>query len=169
MTPSTSNKSFLSNNKFDFTIQRLPNLSFFVQEITLPDFALNSTEIQSPFTAIKMPGNQLVFGELNVTFIMDEDFQAWFDLYTWMSNLGNPEDFDKRGILTNVPGKLNSVTSDASLIIKTNSNNPNVIVEFKDIYPISVSSLTFSSVQSQEFLTTSCSFAYTSYSAKRYI
>lgn len=162
------NKSFLSNNKFEFSIQRMPNLSFFVQEITLPDYSLSSTEIATPFTTIKSPGNQISFGELSVSFILDEDFQSWFDLYTWMSNLGNPDDFNKRGILTEVAGKLNSVTSDASLIIKTNSNNPNVIIEFKDIYPTFISSLTFSSVQSQEFLTTTCSFAYTSYSAKRY-
>lgn len=159
------NKSFLSNNKFDFTIKRLPNLTFFVQGISLPEISLNTTDVSTPFTRVSLPGNQLSYGQLNITYIIDENMESWFELYNWMNSLGNPESFDKRGNLTDIPGKTNSVTSDAALIIKTNANNPNIIINFKDVYPASLSDVTFTSTETQEFLTTSCTFSYTHYIA----
>lgn len=166
---SPANKSFLSNNKFDFTIQRLPNLVFFVQSVNLPGITLTQNNIQTPFTQVNLPGNQLEYGELSLTLIMDEDFQAWFEMYNWMNALGNPDSYNKRGSLTDTPGKINSVTSDAALIVKTNANNPNIVIDFKDIFPTSLSDLTFATTESQDFLTITTSFNYTSYSARRYI
>lgn len=163
-----ANKSFLSNNKFDFTIQRLSNLVFFVQSVNLPSITLTQSNIPTPFTQVNIPGNQLEYGDLSLTLIMDEDFQAWFELYNWMNALGNPNSYDKRGSLTETPGRINSVTSDAALIVKTNANNPNIIIDFKDIFPTSISDLTFATTESQDFLTVSISFGYTSYSARRY-
>ena len=162
------NKSFLSNNKFEFSIQRLPNFTFFVQSVNIPSLTLFDSRIASPFTRVQVPGNQIDYGELSLTVIMDEDFHAWFELYNWMTNLGNPESYDKRGTLTNTAGRINSVTSDASLIVKTNSNNPNFIINFKDVFPVSMSDLTFSTTESQDFLTISSTFSYTSYSARKY-
>lgn len=159
------NKSFLSNNKFEFTIKRLPNLTFFVQGISLPEISLSTTDVPTPFTRVSLPGNQLSFGQLTITYIIDENMESWFELYNWMNSLGNPDSLDKRGNLTDTPGKTNSVTSDAALIIKTNANNPNIIINFKDIYPSSLSEVTFTSTDTQEFLTTSCTFSYTSYTA----
>ncbi len=162
-----TNKSFLSNNKFEFAISRLPNFTFFVQNISLPDISLSSSEIPTPLVRLKLPGNQLEYGQLAMTFIVDEDMQSWFELYDWMTNLGNPDSFDKRGSLTDQPGKNNSTTSDATLFIKTNSNNPNIVIDFKDIYPISLSELAFSSTETQEFITCSSTFAYSFYTAKK--
>lgn len=162
------NKSFLSNNKFEFTMQRLPNLVFFVQSVNLPEIALTQNGVPSPFTQVKVPGNQLVYGEISLTLMMDEDFLSWFEIYNWMSFLGNADSYNKRGPLSDSPGRINSVTSDAALIIKTNSNNPNIVVDFKDCFPTNLSELTFTSTESHDFLTFNATFGYTSYSARRY-
>jgi hypothetical protein len=155
------NPSFLPNNKYEFVIERLPNFTFYVQGVLLPSITLGATQTPTPFTTVYTPSNQLTYEQLQITYIVDEDMLSWFELYSWMTNLGNPTSFDKLGILTSQPGKKNSITSDATLLIKTNSNNTNVEVKFVDIFPIELTGFQFSTSEAQDFQTTSATFAFT--------
>jgi len=158
-----TNKSCLSNNKYEFVIDRLPHVTFFIQSIVIPDVSLNGTQVPSPYVSVPIPGNILNFGELQVTYIMDEDMKAWREIYDWMYNLGNPESQNKIGDLTQTPGRRNSVTSDATLLIKSNANNPRIKFTFKDIFPTTLGGVTLSSAEGQEFLTSTISFLYSHY------
>ena len=158
------NKSFLSDNKFEFAIQRLPNLTFFIQSINLPAITLLSTTVNNPFVATPVPGNQLVFGQLTAGIIVDENLEGWTEIYNWITQLGNPETKDKIGNLTKTPGRNNSITSDATLIIKTNANNPNKLITFKDLFPVEIGEISFTSAGgTHEFTTTSVTFGYSYY------
>jgi hypothetical protein len=157
------NKSFLSNNKFDFVLDRIPNFTFFVQSVNLPSLALQSTTVNTPFAQLSIPGNQLSFGQLTMSFMIDENMQSWYELYNWMFQLGNPTSLNKRGQLTGVPGSNTSITSDGTLFIKTNSNNPNWKVNFYEMYPNDLGDITFSTTDSQEFVTSTVTFNYTYY------
>ena len=161
-----TNKSFLSNNKYEFVIQRLPHVTFFIQSITIPDVTLGGTQVSTPFVNLPLPGDTLQYSELQLTYIMDEDMQSWREIYEWMFNLGNPESRNKIGALTQIPGRINSVTSDASLLVKSNSNNPRVKFIFKDIFPTTLGGVTLSSSEGQEFLTSTISFLYSYYSVE---
>jgi len=158
-----TNKSFLSNNKYEFVIDRLPHVTFFIQSVVIPDVSLVGTQVPSPYVSVPIPGNILNYGELTVTYIMDEDMKAWREIYDWMYNLGNPESRNKIGDLTQTLGRRNSVTSDASLLIKSNANNPRVKFTFKDIFPTTLGGLTLSSTEGQEFITSTISFLYSHY------
>jgi hypothetical protein len=138
-----------------------------VQSVNLPSLALQSTTVNTPFAQLSIPGNQLSFGQLSLSFIIDEDMQSWYELYSWMFTLGNPTSINKRGNLTDEPGKTNSVTSDGTLFIKTNSNNPSWKVNFVDMYPNDLGDITFSTTESQEFLTSTVTFNYTYYQVTR--
>jgi hypothetical protein len=158
------NKSFLSDNKFEFVIQRLPNLTFFVQGINLPGITLLSTTVNNPFVATPIAGNQLVFGQLTANILVDENLEGWTEIYNWITQLGNPEGLNKLGTLTKVPGKNNSITSDATLIIKTNANNPNKLITFKDLFPVEIGEISFNAAgATHEFSTTSVTFGYSYY------
>ena len=161
------NRSFLSNNKFDFTLDRIPNFTFLVQSVSLPGMALTSSNFQTPLANIQIPGTQLGFTPLSISFIVDEDMESWYELYNWMFQLGNPESNNKRGTLTGVPGASNHIVSDAKLIIKTNSNNPNWRVRFHDLFPTDLGEINFSTTETQEFITSSATFAYTYYELER--
>ena len=158
-----TNKSFLSNNKYEFVIDRLPHVTFFIQSVVIPDVSLVGTQVPSPYVSVPIPGNILNYGELQVNYIMDEDMKAWREIYDWMYNLGNPESRNKIGDLTQTLGRRNSVTSDASLLIKSNANNPRVKFTFKDIFPTTLGGLTLSSNEGQEFITSTISFLYSHY------
>ena len=165
LTTTPANRSFLSNNKFDFVLRRIPNFTYFVQAVNLPSLSLQSTTINTPFSALSVPGNQISFGTLSLTFIVDEDMQSWYELYNWIFKLGNPKGFDKRGGLKDNDKLLDSVTSDAILFIKTNANNPNFKIEFYGVYPTELGDMQFSSVDNQEIITSTATFNYTYYEA----
>lgn len=167
MTTTIPNKSFLSNNKYEFVINRLPNVVFFLQSVNIPNIALGITTTQTPFVQIPKPSNTLTFEPLNVNYIVDENMESWFEIYNWMMNLGNPESMNKLGTLTKVPGKNNSITSDATLLIKTNSNNPNIKFTFYDIFPTDLNGVQLTSTEGQEFLTSTITFSYTYYIAEK--
>lgn len=158
-----TNKSFLSNNKYEFVIDRLPHVTFFIQSVVIPDVSLVGTQVPSPYVSVPIPGNILNYGELQVTYIMDEDMRAWREIYDWMYNLGNPESKNKIGDLTQTLGRRNSVTSDASLLVKSNANNPRVKFTFKDIFPTTLGGVTLSNAEGQEFITSTISFLYSHY------
>ena len=84
------NRSFLSNNKFDFILRRIPNFTYFVQAVNLPSLSLQSTTINTPFSALSVPGNQISFGTLTLTFIVDEDMQSWYELYLSLIHISEP-------------------------------------------------------------------------------
>lgn len=157
------NKSFLSNNKYEFVIQRLPNVVFFVQSINLPNITLASTQTQSPFVQINTPGGILTFEQLTINYIVDEDMNSWREIYNWITALGNPTSKNKIGNLEFSPGKLNHITSNASLLVKSNSNNSNLKFTFNDLFPIELGGVQFSSIETQEFLTSSITFLYDYY------
>jgi hypothetical protein len=157
------NKSFLSNNKFDFVLDRIPNFTFFVQSVNLPSLTLQSTTVNTPLVQLSIPGNQLTFGQLTLNFIVDENMQSWYELYDWIIQLGNPVSLNKIGNLNEEPGNNFSITSDGTLFIKTNSNNVLWKVNFIDMYPNDLGDITFSATESQEFLTSTATFNYTYY------
>jgi hypothetical protein len=161
MSASPINPSFLSNNKFEFVIERLPQFTFYVQGINVPSISMSPTQIPSPWTQMYMPSNQLTYEQIQVTYTVDEDMKSWFELYNWMTNLGNPETLDKLGTLTSTPGKVNSAMSDATLIAKTNANNANIKFTFVDMFPIELTGFQFGASEGHDFQSTVVTFAYT--------
>jgi hypothetical protein len=161
------NKSFLSNNKFEFVLGRIPNFTFFVQGVNLPGLTLQSSSINTPFSAVSIPGNQITFGTLSLSFIVDEDMQSWYELYSWIFQLGNPKGYNKVGTLTGQPGSVTSTTSDATLILKSNANNPNFQFNFFDVYPTELGDMSFTTTDNQEFVTSTATFNYGYYEAVR--
>ena len=167
MTPNPSNRSFLSNNKYELVINRLPNVVFFLQALNLPNITLSNVITPTPFVELKKPGNQLRYEDLTVNYILDEDMQAWLEIYNWMMNLGNPETKNKIGSLSKEPGKINSVTSDMSILIKTNANNSNIKVTFYDAFPTDLGGVQLTSTEGQDFLTSTITFTYNYYKVEK--
>ena len=165
LTTIPANRSFLSNNKFDFVLKRIPNFTFLVQSVNLPGLSLLSTSINTPFSAVSIPGNQITFSSLTLSFIVDEDMESWLELYNWIVQLGNPKGYNKVGTLTGKPGSVTSTTSDATLFIKSNSNNSNLRFDFVDVYPTDLGEMSFTTTNNQEFVTSTVTFNYGYYEA----
>jgi hypothetical protein len=161
------NKSFLSPLGFKFTIQRLPHVNYFCTSAELPDIAMGQIDtVENTFVKLPVPGDKLVFGLLNLRFRVDEDMKNFREIYDWLIGLGYPDNFSQSASLRGGNGILpqGEVYSDGSLIITTSSFQPNIEVRFVDMYPVSLSSVTFNLEQSDiEYLQADVNFAYRKY------
>jgi hypothetical protein len=72
---------------------------------------------------------------------MDEAMNIYREIYDWMVGLTKPESFEQYRLLKeSQPG----LYSDASLIVLSSKNNPIVEYKFKDIFPVAMSNVQLS-------------------------
>ena len=149
-----SELDFLRPNGFKFQVHNMPNVSFFCQAANIPEISTGFPTQNTPLVDIPFPGDKLQFGELIIRFLIQEDMTNYRELYAWLRGLGFPErhkefsDYiksqDYRTATTNKRNKeAVAQVSDATLFVLDSNNNPNVRIQFKDAFPISLSGLDF--------------------------
>jgi hypothetical protein len=167
-TKNPSNQSFAQANKFQLNFERLPEMTFFCQNVNLPGVSTNPITHPTPFVDLSFAGDKLQYENFNVQFIVDEDYVSWLSLYDWMVGITFPENFQQYQNLETRYNKLPTGSdsglpaySDAILTINTNKNNPNVKFQFIDLFPISLSAVNLSYEESPEtILTATATFSY---------
>ena len=146
--PIPSNINPLSPNGFLFTITKLPEVSFFCQQVNLPGIMLGEPEFANPFSKQPIPGDNITFDVLNVQFLVDEEMKNYTAIYDWLIGLGFPENYDQYkelvGSRARGESELRANFSDATLIILGANNTRIKEVYFKDLFPTSLESLIFS-------------------------
>jgi len=159
------NKSFLSPIGFRFNVQKLPHVNYFCTSAEIPDIAMGQIDtVNNTFIKLPVPGDKLTFGVLNVRFMVDEDMKNFLEIYDWMVALGYPDNFSQYESIARGIQNVGEVYSDGSLIITTSQYKPNVEVKFIDMYPVSLSALSFDiSVTDVEYLQADVGFAYRKY------
>lgn len=167
--PVPDNINPLSPNGFKFSITKLPELTFFAQEVNLPGLQLGEPEFGTPFARVPVPGETLTYDTFEIRFLIDERMKNYKALYGWLIALGFPENYNQYTNFIeqdqiNTISELAANYSDATLQILTNTNNPNQVVQFYDIFPISLSSLTFQTLnQDVNYLGASATFKFSYY------
>ena len=160
-----TNKNFLSPLNFKFQIKKAPYVNFFIQQVNIPSILLQSPEKGNPFVNIPYPGEHLKFGELKISFKVDEDLKNYLEIHNWITSLGKPENFDQYKTIQDKPiATGEGIYSDISLIVLSSSKMANYEIVFVDAYPITVSDLTFNTVDDTvNYVTASATFKYTYY------
>jgi len=165
------NRNYLSPVGFKFTLAKEPKVSFFCTSSKIPEISLQ-IETQSTYLKdIDVPGDKITYGDLSLKFLVDEDLINYMAIHNWLTGLGFPESAqDYRDLLTNQddltqPLDPKRAFSDGSLYILDSNYNTSAIVKFKDLFPVSLSSLEFDSTQTDiQYFTAQASFKYTIYS-----
>jgi len=132
--------NLLNRNYFRFTIQRIPNFERFVRSVLVPPFRFG--ELVQPTTLnldIKIAGGDFTFLPLQVGFVLDERFLSYIELYNWMTSIGM---FKHESMI-----EKNAVTSDATLLVTNSAYRPQYRIVFKDLYPIALGELDFTSAE----------------------
>lgn len=164
-----TNKNFLSPLGFKFQIKKSPNLNYFVQTVTLPSLSLGTVEVENPFVKIPFPGDKLNYGQLEVSFKVDEDLQNYLEIHNWLVGIGYPDNFLQRRDIEAAPVITGEgVYSDITLVILTSSMNSNYEITYKDCYPTNLSELQFDTTSNDvDYLTCTATFAYRAYTLKK--
>ena len=175
---------YASPTQFKFSINQLPKVEFFTVAANIPDLSLSDVVIPTPFKQIPVLGQNLTYGNLSLTFIVDEFLENYRELHEWLTGIGFPKsrqqfkDFRSNTSNTGSPsatpvqdvGKVGKTVpdaamfSDATLTVLSNKNNPIVEVRFSNLYPVSLGALEFNQGATDvEYLTTSADFTYQLY------
>lgn len=163
------NKNMLSPIGFQFSIQRLPTMNFFVQSVTLPGITASTIDQVTPLRSIPTPGDKIEYSELEVVFKIDEDMRNYIEVFEWIRALGFPDTFHQYKELDDQPSFTGGgIYSDASLTILSSAMNPNVRIEIQDLFPISLTPIEMSATNSDvEYIEATATFRFLGYSFKR--
>lgn len=168
--PIPANINPLQANGFLFGITKLPEISFFCQEVNLPDLQAPPAEMPTPLVAVPIPGEILTFGELSVTFLITDDMSNYIAVHNWMVGLGFPESHEQyKNFINNRTDAVNtnellSGYSDGVLQILNSSNNVARTIRFTDLFPTSLTQIQLqSTVTDTMYLASNATFRYTTY------
>ena len=168
------NRNFLSPVGFKFGLKRSPAVAFFCNEANIPSIDLGIAEQPSYLEDIPIPGDKIQFGDLSLRFLVDEDLKNYMEIQNWIRGLGYPEslqefqDLDDSGNLTDAFGffkqSRDDIYSDGTLQILSSNLVPQFQVQFSDLFPYSLSTITFDATDTDiEYFTADVSFKYTIY------
>ena len=164
------NRNFLSPTGFKFGLKRSPGVAFFCNQANIPSLDLGVAEQPSYLKDIPLPGDKMQFGDLNLRFLVDEDLVNFMEIQNWMRGLGFPEslaefnDLKNEAILGPMGKSTEDVYSDGTLQILSSNLIPKFQVVFNDLFPYSLSTVTFDATDTDiEYFTADVSFKYTIY------
>ena len=165
------NRNFLSPSGFKFSLKRSPKVAFFCNQANIPDLTLGIAIQPTYLKDIDTPGDKIVFGDLNLRFMVDENLENYMEIQNWIRGLGYPEslqeiyDLQNNG-LTNpkYAQKSMDIYSDGTLQVLSSNFVPNFQIKFSDLFPYSLTTLAFTATDSDvQYFTAEVGFKYTIY------
>ena len=165
---SPDSKNFLSPVGFKFIIQRIPTVEFFCQTVNIPEISIGSRQIETRVKAYDVPGDKMTFGDLNLTFLINENMDNYYEVYKWMKGLANPRhenEFFEYLAGVDEPGRQSNfekATTDARLLVLDSNFNTITTTVFMDLFPVSLSGVRFSADPTDiNYVTADVTFKYT--------
>lgn len=163
--PIPDNITPLSPNGFMFNITKLPSLSFFCQQVNIPGITLGAPEFGNPFNVQPIPGETLTYDQLTVQFLVDSQMSNYKAIYNWIIALGFPQSYQQYITFTAQDtlnySELAKNYSDATLSILAGNNQTAQTIQFFDMFPITIDSLTFASTNTDvQYLVGNATFRY---------
>ena len=157
---------YASPTQFKFSLLKLPKVEYFCTSVNIPGVTLSNVDIATPLKSIPVPGTILNYGDLEMSFLVDENLENYREIHGWLTGLGFPRDHKQAktlvdaakdrfptggksdaitdaGKVTGSPMPLGPVFSDATLNVLTSKNTANIEVRFSDMFPVSLSALNF--------------------------
>jgi hypothetical protein len=161
----TSNKNFLSPLGFSFQIKKAPNVNFFVQNVNVPDLIFGESVFPTPFIRVPVQGDHVIYGDLAVTFAVDEEMQNFAEIYDWMNEIGFPDSYEEyKRISSRDPIEGDGVYSDISLFVLSSQMNPIYEIKFEDAFPTSLGGMNFDTrTEDIQYVTAQATFKFRRY------
>ena len=165
---SPDNKNFLSPVGFKFLIERIPTVEFFCQTVNIPEISIGNRTIETRVKAYDTPGDKMTFGDLNLTFMINENMDNYYEIYKWLMGLTNPkEEQEFMNYMMGVKeagrkGNFQKATTDARLLVLDSNMNTITTTVFMNLFPTSLSGVRFSADPTDiDYVTADVTFKYT--------
>jgi len=147
------NRNFLNPIGYLLKLEKFEGVDFFCQLTNVPDVSMPTTEVASRFRSLPIiPGGGVTFGDFVVSFIVDEDLVNYNSIYKWIRDIGNADEMPRK-----IPEE--DIYTNAQLHIVTSQYNPAFIIDYRNIFPTSLSNLQFNATISDvEYITAEVTF-----------
>ena len=161
-----NNVNYLQPNAFKLTIdhKHFQNLEFFCQTVLHP--SLSSNPVEMPYkrvTSVPFTGDKLTFGELTAMIIVDENLNAYTEMYNWLQRTIEQEDRTPLGRTSVNPPTY----ADITLSILSSHNNKVRQIRYIDSMPTSLGDMTLESTSGDvTFITFPASFRFSYFELK---
>ena len=166
-----ANRNFLSPAGFKFNLAKTPKVDFFSQSVSIPNINLGVSIQTSYLKDIPVPGDKMDYGDLDIEFFIDENLENYLQIERWMRSLGFPETIAESIPLNpNNDDLLMGSRSDGTMLIYNSSFNPVARVNFKDMFPSSLTPVPFTAdVTDINYIMATATFKYTIFNVESLI
>jgi len=149
------NRNFLSPVGFKMNLDLFPGVDFFCQRANIPDISVGSIEVPTRFRSFPIvAAGGIQTGDLNITFIIDEELKNYMTIQNWIKKNGLYEEHSDS----------EAQYSGGTLEITTSNYNIASYVSFENLFPVSLTEVRFDVADTDvEYFTADVTFKYTSF------
>ena len=161
------NRNLLSPVGFKLTLNTKRKIDFFSNTATIPALTLGTALQTTPLRNLDVPGDELLYDDFQIEFLVDEDLVNYMVVHNWLTGLGFPESYQEFKTLTTDPEQQKDDKlqfCDGSLHILNSNLRDIAIVKFQDLFPVSLSGLEFRATDDDiNYFTAQATFKYMMY------
>ena len=179
---------YAQSNQFKVYIPIFPLVEWFVVSCNVPGITMGQGVVPTPLVDYPIVGEKLTYDQFSMTFLVDEKLENFMELHNWLINMAPPQNTNQFMARTSeyvLPtgqntkfypaGNDDSQTAtgstsdrqlycDITLFILSSKNNAVATVVMRDAFPVSLSSLDYSSQDSDtNYVQCNVTFAYPFY------
>tara|TARA_B100002019_G_C21126862_1_gene526229 strand:+ start:316 stop:855 length:540 start_codon:yes stop_codon:yes gene_type:complete len=160
------NTNFLAPTGFLLDIPGFKEVAFQCVSANIPGISMGGPQQATPLNDFQLSGDKLSYDTLTVRFLVDEDCKNYSLIHNWMVGITYPQksdqwyEFAQKMTDRNFQDD-NLDTIDLSLNILTSNFNTSFKCRFTDAHPVALSTLEFSTDQSDvQYLIAEATFKY---------
>ena len=170
-----ANRNYMSPLGFKLILTKTPKVDFLCQSANIPQISMGTAVQPTYLKDIPVPGDKVLYDDLTVSFLVDEKMENYLAIHKWITGLGYPESLGQYSQLKTDDNRTDSRVSDdgdpryfefsdATLQVLSSNYRPSVLINFKDAFPISLSTLDFDvTTRDYNYFTAQVTFKYTIY------
>ena len=170
-----ANRNYMSPLGFKLIITKTPKVDFLCQSANIPSISMGTAIQPSYLKDIPVPGDKVLYDDLTVRFLVDEKMENYLAIHKWITGLGYPESLGQYSQLKKDDNRTDRRVSDAAdpryfefsdatLQVLNSNYKPSVLINFRDAFPISLSTLDFDvTTRDYNYFTAEVTFKYTIY------
>ena len=170
-----ANRNYMSPLGFKLVITKTPKVDFLCQSANIPSISMGTAIQPTYLKDIPVPGDKVLYDDLNIRFLVDEKMENDLEIHKWITGLGYPENLGQYDQLRKDDRRTDGRVgddgdpryfefSDATLQILNSNYKPSVLINFKDAFPVSLSTLDFDvTARDYSYFTAEVTFKYTIY------
>lgn len=159
--------NYLTPNGYQLVISKASEVSYFCQEVNVPNVNLGQASQPTRYIDYPIPGDKLTFGSFSASFLVDANLSNYMTIYNWMIGLGFPENTSQFSDLMAANSGRNpqmKSTSDIAVSLLNSSYTPIKTFTLTDAFPISLSGFQLATTsENVQYVSCTVDFAFSLY------